>query len=395
MEEVKNQLSQLLIKSEWTEKEKEWLLEYLRNNESKELQELMRQQFENNLDNTGIIDVQTSFKILNGIHEAIADKKHAARSILKMWATRLAAASFIGLLFISFYLSNKNDRINPKNDIAKTERNNKSAKKDIPPGSNKAVLTLADGSTIMLDDVRNGLLAEQGNTIVLKLDGKLTYKVSKPGTANLLYNKVSTPRGGQYQVVLPDNSRVWLNAGSSLYFPTVFKGKERRVEITGEAYFEVAKKADMPFIVKVKNAEVQVLGTHFNVMAYDQELVMKTTLLEGSVRFLNGNTSNILKPGQETQLSKNGHLKVKNNVDVSKVVAWKNGFFHFEKADIQTVMRQLSLWYDVDVVYTNNQIQDLFYADIPKNTTLSDVLKALEVTSKVQFEIEENRIIVR
>jgi ferric-dicitrate binding protein FerR (iron transport regulator) len=252
---------------------------------------------------------------------------------------------------------------------------------------------LADGSTIILDNVQNGTLAQQGNTKVIKEDGKLAYNLTSTGINEVLYNTISTPRGGQYQVDLPDGSRVWLNAASSLHFPTAFVGKERRVEITGEAYFEVAKNKAQPFIVSVNGAEVQVLGTHFNVMAYNDENAIKTTLLEGSVKFVNGSTSSLLKPGQQSQLSENGQVKVVSNVDVDAVTAWKNGNFDFQGEDIETVMRQLSRWYNVDVVYRNKP-DELFYAEIPRNTKLSDVLKALELTGKLRFGIEGKKIIV-
>ena len=169
--------------------------------------------------------------------------------------------------------------------------------------------------------------------------------------------------------------------------------KERRVEITGEAYLEVSKNRDKPFIVTVNNAEVQVLGTHFNINSYNDEDDVKTTLLEGSVKFVNGGNANILKPGQQSQLTKDGAVKVVSDVDVDKVVAWKNGFFHFESAGIETIMRQLSRWYDVEIEY-KGKTDDLFIAEMRRNIKLSDALKALELTGRVRFEIEGKKIIV-
>lgn len=308
-----------------------------------------------------------------------------------MWIVRLtAAASIIGLLFLGAYVGLNKGK---KNDIAATEAKRKSNNKDILPGRDKAVLTLADGSTINLDDAHNGVLTKQGQTKVLKVNGKLAYNSTESGIKEVLYNTLSTPRGGQYQIELPDGSKVWLNAASSLRFPTVFTGKERRVAITGEAYFEVTKNKDMPFIVSVNDAEVEVLGTHFNVMAYNDEDVVKTTLLEGAVKFTEGNNKSVLHPGQQSLLAKNGQLKVISGVNVDEVMAWKNGTFHFEGADIGTVTRQLSRWYDVDIIY-KQKIDDLFYAEIPRNTKLSDALKALELTGKVRFKMEGKKIIV-
>jgi ferric-dicitrate binding protein FerR (iron transport regulator) len=190
------------------------------------------------------------------------------------------AASIIGLLILGSYFWVKKDK---ENEVAKTQVEAKPYKEDVLPGGNKAILTLADGSTILLDDAQNGALAQQGGTKVIKLGGKLSYSSTGADVNEILYNTLSTPHGGQYQIELPDGTQIWLNAASSLRFPTAFAGKERRVEITGEAYFEVVRNKNIPFIVSVNGAEVQVLGTHFNVMAYTEEDAIKTTLLEGSV----------------------------------------------------------------------------------------------------------------
>ncbi|MEO6733180.1 MAG: FecR domain-containing protein [Ferruginibacter sp.] len=302
-----------------------------------------------------------------------------------------AAASLIGFLFLGAYLMVNR---NKANEVAKTVVKPKTFKNDVLPGGAKAILTLADGSAIVLDDAQNGALAQQGNTKVIKFGAKLSYDPAQSGSKDIVYNSISTPRGGQYQVELPDGSNVWLNSGSSLRFPTAFTGKQRRVEVTGEAYFEVAKNAAMPFVVSVGGAEVKVLGTHFNIMAYNDEAMMKTTLLEGSVEFMAGGNSNLLKPGQQSQLTPGGSIKVVSNVDVDQVVAWKNGLFHFENADIGTVMRQLSRWYDVEVVYENKNINDQFVLEMRRNSKLSDVLRVLELTGDIKFDIQGKKIII-
>jgi ferric-dicitrate binding protein FerR (iron transport regulator) len=280
----------------------------------------------------------------------------------------------------------------PENNLAKTQK--PLPGNDVLPGGNKAVLTLADGSTIVLDNTAIGIVTQQGNTKVLKTNnGKLAYNTDRGKPVEVLYNTVSTPRGGQYQIELPDGSQVWLNAASSLRFPTAFIGKDRRVEITGEAYFEVTKNKSMPFIVSVEGSEIQVLGTHFNVMAYKEESNIKTTLLEGSIKFVHGNNSSLIKPGQQTQLANSGQIKVLDDIDMDAVIAWKNGNFDFNGVDIETVMRQLSRWYNVEVEY-NKKTDVLFYAEIPRNTKLSEVLHALEYTSKVKFDINGKKIVV-
>jgi len=301
-----------------------------------------------------------------------------------------AAACIIGLLGLGALVWFRSD---PKKEIAHTQFQNKSYKNDVAPGGDKAILKLADGSTIVLDDAQNGALAQQGNTKVIKLNGKLDYNASSV-TNEVLYNTISTPRGGKYQIELPDGTEVWLNAASSLRFPTAFVEKDRRVEITGEAYFEVAKNKTMPFIVSVNGSEVHVLGTHFDVMAYNDEASLKTTLLEGAVKFKKGLAVISLKPGQQSQLLKSGQVKVADGVNVDEVVAWKNGMFDFNGADLGTVIRHLTRWYEVDVVY-DYTIDDLFYAKIPRSTNLSEVLRLLELTGKVHFEINGRRIIVK
>ena len=323
----------------------------------------------------------------------IWEKAGIARPVVRMrWLRWVAAAAVLILVLGSaayFVLYNNN----AADKVAKGATQQERFKNDILPGGNKAVLTLADGSTIILDDAQNGALAQQGNTKVIKLGGKLAYDAANTGSKEVLYNTIATPRGGQYQIELPDGSQIWLNAASSLRFPTAFTGKERRVEVMGEAYFEVAKNKAIPFIVSVNGAEVQVLGTHFNVMAYNDEPAMKTTLLEGSVKFVKGSASSLLRPGQQSQLSENGQMKVVSDVDVDAVTAWKNGNFHFEGVEVEAVVRQLSRWYNVEVVY-NQKPDELFYAEIPRNTKLSDVLKALELTGKLRFGIEGKKIIV-
>jgi ferric-dicitrate binding protein FerR (iron transport regulator) len=305
---------------------------------------------------------------------------------------RIAAAAAILLVLSStaFFLFKKDNR-EIAQSIEKPPVTN-----DIAPGGDKAILTLADGRQIILDTASDGAIAQQGGIRVIKKGGKLSYaSTAGGGQEKVLYNTISTPKGGQYHLVLADGSQVWLNATSSLHFPTSFMGKERRVEVSGEAYFEVAKNKNMPFHVNVNGAEIQVLGTHFNIMAYQDETAIKTTLLEGSVKFVSGSTSSLLRPGQQSQCTKEGHVHVMSGVDVDQVVAWKNGMFYFENADIGTVMRQLSRWYDVDVVYQSNNIKHLFVGKMPRSSKLSDVLKVLELTSTINFEIEGRKIIVK
>jgi transmembrane sensor len=300
------------------------------------------------------------------------------------------AASFIGIIaWGSVVWFNSMSR----KDLAEIKPPARSDSNEVVANRAKATLRVADGSTISLDSARNGEIVAQGNTKITKTGRKLFYN-PLPGTNATVYNTVSTGRGGVFQVDLPDGSQVWLNAASSIRFPVAFVEKQRRVEITGEAYFEVAKNKRLPFIVEVNGAEVQVLGTHFNVMAYDDESSVKTTLLEGAVKFVKGVASSTLLPGQQSQLLQNGKIRVKREVELDREIAWKNDQFDFRGEDIETVTRQLARWYAVDFVY-EQKIHDHFIARLPRSTTLQKMLRLLELTGKVHFVIEASRVIVK
>ncbi len=274
-------------------------------------------------------------------------------------------------------------------------------KNDIAPGGNKAILMLANGSRIVLDEAKNGELTQQGNIVINKeKDGILTYRV-KPGNTEknqneTALNSIVTPRGGQYQVVLPDGSKVWLNAASTLKFPTVFTGNERNVGLIGEAYFEIAKNPSKPFHVTSSGQTIEVLGTHFDVNAYNDEPVIKTTLLEGSIKLSSGSKTAILKPGQQATISPTGSapIRVNSNIDADAIMAWKNQLFEFNHDDIQTVMRQVGRWYDVDIEYEGNIPEDRFEGKISRNVNVSQILRILEL-SGINFKIEGKKIIVR
>jgi transmembrane sensor len=285
---------------------------------------------------------------------------------------------------------------------ATTPAKNTSATNDIAPGRSKATLTLADGSTITLDSAHTGNLTSQGNARVIKRgDGQLQYASAAANTpaAPMVYNVLSTPRGGEYRLKLQDGTNVWLNASSSIRYPTTFIGKERRVEITGEAYFEVAKNADMPFRVSVnnpaagKNTEIEVLGTGFDVNAYQDEVGQRTTLIEGSVRVSNGPGAVTLKPSEQA-VSSGNQLKTMQLENPEQTIAWKNGYFEFENADIPTIMRQISRWYDVDVEYQGKGSDDRFSGRFSRNVSLAVVLQILH-TSGVQLLADDKKIVIR
>lgn len=269
---------------------------------------------------------------------------------------------------------------------------------DIAPGKAGAVLTLADGSEVLLDSLGNGIIATQKGAEVHLNNGQVLYDETGGAPAETAYNIMTTPRGRQFRVTLPDDTKVWLNAASSLRYPIAFTGKERIVEVTGEAYFEVAQHKGIPFRVRVNNmAEIEVLGTHFNVNAYANEQAIHTTLLEGRVKVTGGGRLALLKPGQQAQVATGTEMrtgiKVIDQVDVDKVMAWKYGIFNFEGATLEQFMRQVERWYDIDVVYEKGVPNITFWGKMTRDIPLSGLLVVLQ-KSNVRFRLEGRRLIV-
>jgi len=292
----------------------------------------------------------------------------------------------VGVYFLRGHRVKKNTTV-----ISKVER----VINDISPGGDIATLTLADGSVIPLNDSTEQQVFQTGGTYIQKTkNGQLVYTPeddTEERTKELAFNVLSTPKGGQYQVILPDGSRVWLNAESSLRFPTTFIGDERKVELKGEAYFEVAKHKGTHFIVSTKGTEVEVLGTHFNVNAYEEGNIA-TTLVEGAVKVNSGPNNVVLRPGQVAR--SNGKQIEKTKADVEAVTAWKNGYFVFENENIQSIMLKLSRWYDAEVEYEGNMSGKNFNARISRRSNISEVLEMLELTGIIQFKIEGRKVTV-
>jgi transmembrane sensor len=307
------------------------------------------------------------------------------RQIMAMWFRIAAAASIILCVSIGGYLLIHKNK--PIQQIAQIH--------DIAPGGNRAVLTLSNGRTIDLSAAKNGKLANQGSMVISKnANGQIVYADSENSSdaQNNGFNIAATPRGGQYQLVLADGTKVWLNAASSIKYPVVFNGNERRVELTGEAYFEVAHNKGKPFRVITNGQEVEVLGTRFNINAYGDENAVKTTLLEGSVKVSSAGKDKILRPGEQAQLE-GGNIRVAE-VDIDEVVAWKNGFFYFNDDSIQGVMKELARWYDVDVKYDGVLPSREFSGEIPRNVNASQILDILTF-KKIHYQIDGKTIIIK
>jgi len=309
--------------------------------------------------------------------------------VTRLWPRIAAAASILlALSFGGYLLLHKTKETKQTQSFAQNRFH------DIVPGGNKAVLTLDGGRRIVLTDAKNGKLAEQGNTIINKTqNGQVVYTAGAAArrAESLTYNTIETPRGGQYELTLSDGTKVWLNAASSIKYPAAFTGNSRQVEITGEAYFEVAHNAAKPFRVVSNGQTVEVLGTHFNVNTYKDEPATRTTLLEGSVKVSDGNGGAIIKPGEQAILKGNAISVVKTDVD--DVVAWKNGLTTFENADIYGVMRQVSRWYNVKVVFEGEIPARHFSGAVSRSAGIGDVLKILEL-SKIHFRVDGKTITV-
>jgi transmembrane sensor len=306
------------------------------------------------------------------------------------WKYAAAAAILLAVGLVVYRITG--DKPSPA-IVAHKAANNSST--PIQPGGNKAMLTLADGTVIALTDAATGLLANQGGTNVVKLTtGELAYESGKQQSNALLFNTIVTPRGGKYRLLLPDGSKVWMNAESTLRYPTAFTGNMREVALTGEAYFEIAHNAAQPFQVQVKDIKVEVLGTHFDIMAYENESAIATTLIEGSVRVSSPSKQLYLKPGQQALKDNNSAgMKTINEVDIQQVLAWKNDYFQFAGDRLDHLMRQIERWYDVSVVYDGPVPNKKFGGKILRSSPLSDVLRALEL-SEVKFRVEGKTITV-
>ncbi|MEN2416264.1 FecR family protein [Flavobacterium mesophilum] len=314
--------------------------------------------------------------------------------VVSLWPRVAVAASIALVLGIGIFYVAKSEM--PKNSIQVVEK-----PKEIAPGGNRGILTLSNGKQIILSDIssKDIIAKEDQDEVTIKMDanGVITYVIN-PNVANSekddnSFNTLSTPTGGQYNIVLADGTKVFLNAVSSIKYPTQFNGDQRIVELEGEAYFEVAKNKNKPFLVKSDNQTIEVLGTHFNVHAYNNESVVKTTLLEGSVAVSSKNQKTILKPGQQSNVSEGSNKIGVKEVDTEAAIAWKNGRFKFDNADLKSVMKQLERWYGIKVEYRGDVSDVRFNGGTFRNKNLSEVLKVLEL-SNIKFKVEGKTIIV-
>lgn len=364
---------------------------YLKGNATEEQLDFINKYYESFETDENVLDALSEDKkkiiedeIGNSILQKIrTDKVVPVRPLWRRLS--VAAAVLLAALSVGLYFNF------PSSDYLATKENEAVADTsiipDIAPGGNKAILKLADGSTISLNDVKHGESIKQGSIEITKTEeGLLTYTVvadEHERNFPVQFNTILTPKGGQYQVKLPDGTNVWLNAASSLKYPTRFNGMERKVELTGEAYFEVNSQwssgKKVPFLVSTSSQTIEVLGTHFNVNAYSDEPSTRTTLLEGSVRVVrdrDGDGSIVLKPGEQAILTANKRMAV-SRVNTGNVVAWKSGLFQFQNSDIESVMREISRWYDVEVEFEGKVPDIKLWGKVYRNVNASEALKIL------------------
>lgn len=372
------QLFEKYINNQTSKEETALLLAYLQHRGNKEaVEKLIENRFDTKTNNK-IVEKEILDRVFNKITlDAPAPKiqKPIWRNIVAI----MAVAALI--LFISFPFLNG-------------EKNSLSKMPTVPPGSNKATLTLSSGETIVLENQPDGQLAEDSGMRIEKTgDGGINYtNVNERAQKHPSIHLLNIPKGGQYQLTLTDGTKVWLNSYSSLEYPSCFTGKERRVKLKGEGYFEVAKNKEKPFIVETANQQVEVLGTKFNINAYEDEASTRTTLAEGAVRVNSTQRSTLLKPGQQSILTSN-NITVRS-VDTYQALDWKNGDFNFFHDDLRSIMRKISRWYDIEVILEEPISKETYVAQISRKKQLNDVLKALQLAGSFRYRIQNNKLYV-
>lgn len=393
--ETDQQIKILLEKENWTNEERRWLLTYLDNTPAGELKSYLLQRFREEEGIPVNSDDELKERILHNIHRQITPVTVPVviPFYRRIWKG-IAVAAMVTILFGTGYFILAPQRQQKKTVLTVLPSSRFGS--EVAPGGNKARLVLGNGKEILLEETADGTIAAHGSEHIHKKDAALLYDQENGSTTEAVINTLSTPAGGQYKVVLSDGTKVWLNAASALQYPAVFNGASREVILTGEAYFEVAGNAGKPFFVKVNDMQVQVLGTHFNIKAYAGDQQVMTTLLEGAVRVKRGAGSVLLMPGQQASLNKqDGTLRTAAG-DPELALAWKNGLLAFKNDALPDVMRTISRWYDVEVVYE----EDIDKADIHvsgamrRQEYISKALEILELTAGVHFKVTGRTVTV-
>lgn len=374
------------------------LLDYLKGTDPLEIDDLIQEELLN-LDQGPEFHGKQSNDVLKRIQSDPRFTKLAAAGLVqpkiikfyqKPWL-QIAGAVLVLLtvgLLTNYHFSDKN----LKNNLAAQQKS-----LVIVPGSKKATLSIANGKVILLEDAANGVLAKAGSGSVIKThSGQIIYHATDHINAhtNIAYNTLTTPKGGEYQLVLPDGTKVWLNSASAISYPEVFTGKERHVKLTGEAYFEVAKNKEKPFYVSLNQVQVKVLGTHFNITAYADDQNITATLLEGAVQVTKNKVQSLLIPGQQAVVNTGSDNITVSEANIANAIAWKNGYFIFNDEDIRSIMKKISRWYDVDIDCQGTISNQNFGGTFHRSKGITELLHQLERIGKVHFKITGRRITV-
>jgi len=382
-----------------SQKEIKELFNILKSSSDQELTKLMRDEWEHfqhmeapffgfDKSQEMLDKILASGRDQNNLHEEAPAVKSRIRPLIFISISAAAAIIILNIIGLDFWT----EKLTPPPVQIASEK----VEPILSPGGNKAVLTLANGQRIILDSIKNGIVEKNESFEINKTeDGQLVYHAfdrNYKNASNGDFNIISTPRGGEYRIILPDGSKVWLNAASSLKFPGVFKRNVREVELDGEAYFEIAKRSAMPFKVRSGNTEIEVLGTHFNLKAYSNQKVIKTTLVEGSVKINEGKSSVLLKPGQQARQA-GGNITILNNVDIEEQVAWKDGLFVFKDASIEEVMSQVSSWYDLDVTFEGKIPEKYLTGKVSRSVNATEFMNLLNYAG-VKFKITGEHIVI-
>lgn len=352
------------------------------------------------LDNNWDDDTSSETEIRNEIFQRLQDSRginvsRANRPGSWRWL-RVAASLVLVATAACFLWSNPFAGNHASSSLAKSD-----TIKSTPHEATKTYLTLQNGTRVILSEANAGKLTEEmGITVSKAKDGLLVYTINTPdvnagGTdTTTVFNTITTPRGEQYQLILQDGTKVWLNAATSLKFPVAFKGRQRTVELSGEAYFEVARNKKKPFLVSAHGTTVQVLGTHFNVNAYKDDSGVITTLLEGSVRVARGKSNTLIAPGQQALAAENQTNIIVKSADIEETMAWKNGFFTFHNTPITEIMKTLARWYDIEVEYQGKVSDKQFGGTIARNMDVTEILNNMQLTGAIHYKIQGRRVII-
>lgn len=382
------------IRNDISEEELEFLFEKIREGDLEDLvKETKRLEF-SEVKDAEEMDTDWS-RMLSGILDTEREKTKTPAVVERRYRMRrISSAAAVLLLLIAagiYWIPSLKETGPTAHDAVSA-----AVLKDVLPGGNQAVLTFSNGEDVVLNDAAAGQLVNEDAANITKLrEGELVYTPKlNTESEEIIYNTLTTPKGGQYRLTLSDGTRVWLNAVSSIRFPVEFPADGRAVEITGEVYFDVAHDDHLSFIVYAGSSVIEDLGTAFNVEAYEDEKVVKTTLVEGAVKV----GEYVLSPGQQVIQDQNDDIRLLKNVDTENIISWKEGFFSFDNAGISEIMRVLSRWYDLQVDYPDSETRDhekRFSGKIDKNLTLLQVLEGLKLTAE-NFDIEpDNRITIR